>query len=196
MSEDYLINLLPSEYQPKPEFKGFIVFFIILVAAVLLFCFQDYTRLQRKQETWEFSKKDLSTTVQRRFAEAQASLHVQARSRMLFSYAVSIWVALHQNPPWVDVYNEIEESIPEGMWIESLKLVSGSETRWPSFMMVGMVAGKEPGTLLDFYEKMLDKGSKFEKVKISGYQYIKRKGQDAITFNMTFGLKKTSFLGF
>jgi len=62
--------------------------------------------------------------------------------------------------------------------------------------MVGMVAGKEPETLLDFYEKMLDKDSKFDKVKISGYTYIKRKGQDAITFNMTFSIKKTSFLGF
>jgi hypothetical protein len=196
MSEDYLINLLPSEYLPKPEFKGFIVFFIVLISAVALFCFQDYTRLQRNLETWQFETKDLQTTVQRRFADAQTSMDIQARSRMLLSYAVSIWVTLHQNPPWIDVYNEIEENIPEGMWIENLKLVGGSEKKWPSFNMVGMVAGKEPETLLDFYEKMLDKDSKFDKVKISGYTYIKRKGQDAITFNMTFSIKKTSFLGF
>jgi hypothetical protein len=195
MNDDYLINLLPSEYLPKPEFKGFPVFFIILIAAVALYCFQDYTRLQRKFEDWQGQKQTLDALIQKNNKDAVSSLDVQARSRMLYAYGISVWSWLHQNPPWINVYNEIEESIPEGMWIQSLKLVGGSEKKWPSISMVGMVAGNEPETVLDFYSKMLEPNSKFEKVKISGYTFIKVKGKDAITFNMTFHLKKIAFLG-
>jgi len=195
MNDDYLINLLPSEYLPKPEFKGFPVFFIILIAAVALYCFQDYTRLQRTLEDVQGQKQSLDALIQKNNKDAVAFLDIQARSRMMYAYGISVWSTLHQNPPWIDVYNSIEESIPPDMWIESLKLIGGSERKWPSFSMVGMVAGNKPETVLDFYNKMMDPTSKFERVKISGYTFIKIKGQDAITFNMTFSLRKIAFLG-
>jgi hypothetical protein len=195
MNDDYLINLLPSEYLPKPEFKGFPVFILALLLFTGLFVFQDYTRIMNKLNYLETEKITQTTLIKNRTPGAMKSLGLQARSRMLFSYGISIWAVMHQTPPWVDVYNEIEVMIPDGMWIESLKLTGGGESKWPNFTLVGLVAGNEPGIVLDFYEKMLDPESKFEKVKISGYTFTRFNGQDAVTFNMRFSLNKNKFMG-
>ena len=196
MNDDYLINLLPSEYLPKPEFKGFPLFVIAVLVLVGVFVFLDNTRITGRINTLEELKINQTALVSRRTPLALEALDVQARSRVLFSYGVSIWVMLHQTPPWIDVYNEIEESIPKGMWIESLTLVGGGEKKWPSFTMVGIVAGNRPETVLDFYALMLDPDSKFEKVKISGYTFIKHDRRDAVMFNMRFSIKKSGFEGF
>jgi len=195
MNDDYLINLLPSEYLPKPEFKAFPVFFLLLIVLVGGYCYLNYINLKGQLDEQKAQRTTFGALVQQKSRDAAISLDVQARARMLYAYGISIWGTLHQNPPWIDVYNEIEESIPEGMWISSLKLVGGSEKKWPSFSMVGMVAGNKPQTVLDFYAKMLDPTSSFDKVKISGYTFIKVKGKDAVTFNMTFHLKRRAFMG-
>lgn len=195
MNDDYLINLLPSEYLPKPEFKGFPLFILFLLVIVGVFIYADYTRITNKLNYLESEKKTQATLIKNRTPDAMKSLGLQARSRILFSYGISIWAVMHQNPPWVDVYNEIEVMIPEGMWIESLKLTGGGESKWPSFTLVGLVAGPQPDIVLSFYEKMLDPESKFEKVKISGYTFTRFNGKDAVTFNMRFSLNKNKFMG-
>lgn len=195
MNDDYLINLLPSEYLPKPEFKGFPIFILVLLFIVGFFIYVDYMSITNKLSSLESEKATQATLIKNKTPDAMKSLSLQARSRMLFSYGISIWAVMHQNPPWVDVYNEIEVMIPDGMWIESLKLVGGGESKWPSFTMVGLVAGEQPDIVLDFYEKMLDPESKFEKVKISGYTFTRFNKQEAVTFNMRFSLNKNKFMG-
>ncbi len=195
MNDDYLINLLPSEYLPKPEFKGFLIFLFAVLAIVALFIVWDYTRVTNRVEILEGSRDIKDALVKKRTPLAMEALDVQARSRVLVSYGASIWAMMHQIPPWIEVYNEIEESIPKGMWIESLILVGGGEKKWPSFTMVGLVAGNQPNTVMDFYELMLDPDCKFDKVKISGYTFIKYDDQDAVQFNMKFSIKKTGFSG-
>lgn len=196
MNDDYLINLLPSEYLPKPEFKGFPIFLIGVLALVAMFLAADYTRVNNKLNFLEEEKEIQQALVKKRTPLAMEALDVQARSRMLFSYGVSIWSMMHQIPPWVEVYNEIEESIPKDMWIESLTLVGGGEKKWPGFTLVGLVAGNQPNSVMDFYELMLDPDCKFEKVKISGYTFVKYDKMDAVRFNMRFSIKKTGFSGF
>ena len=196
MSDDFLINLLPSEYMPKPEFKGFPVFVILLLFLTAAVIWTNHTQQSTKIENSEAELQRMRDLVNRRTPMAMEAFHVQSRSRMMYSYAATIWVLLHQNPPWNDVYNEIEESLPEGMWIDTLNMVGSGERRWPSYIMVGMVAGNRPETVLLFYEHMLEPESMFEKVSISGYQFVKYKGHDAVSFNMRFSLKKSAFMGF
>ncbi|MBU1024293.1 hypothetical protein KKB99_08440 [bacterium] len=196
MNDDYLINLLPSEYVPKPEFRGFPLFILIVLAFVAVFIFADNVRVTNRIQNLESVKQTNEDTIKRRTPLALEALDVQARSRMLFSYGTSIWVMLHQSPPWVDVYNEIEEMVPDGMWIDSLTLAGSGEKKWPSINMVGLVAGDEWSTVIDFYSLMLDPDSKFDKVKISGYTFTKHNQRDVVMFNMRFSIKKTAFLGF
>jgi hypothetical protein len=196
MSDDYLINLLPSEYQPKPEFKGFPFFVLVLVILTVAFVYFDWRRENRMLKVEKRKLTKVTQEVSDARPLAMQALHVQARSRMLFSYGVTVWSMIHQNPPWVDVYNEIEESLPEGMWIDTLQMVGGGERKWPSYSMTGMVGGKETETVIKFYEHMLAPESKFEKVSISGYQFAKLKDREVTTFNLKFALKKTAFMGF
>lgn len=196
MNDDYLINLLPSEYLPKPEFKLFPVYVLVLLVITGMIIFTNWMALNNELENVKSARVDEKSHVDRRTPMALEALDVQARSRMLFSYAVTIWAMLHQNPPWVDVYNEIEESLPDGMWIDTLQMVGGGERRWPSYVLSGLVAGNEYGTVLMYYEQMLAPESKFDRVSLSGYNFTQYKGHDVVSFEMRFSLKQTAFMGF
>ena len=129
MDKDRLINLLPEEYLPEPEFKGFAIFAAVLIILTLLGVFMQFQRDSRNLRQLKMTHAQLEQDIQDRMVGVADFQEIQANARFIRSYLAVIPQMVLQSPDYWELYNEIERLLPEDTWITRLSWRPGPK-KW------------------------------------------------------------------
>lgn len=174
MNKDRLINLLPDEYLPEPEFKAFPIFAAALIILTILFVYMSYQRDLKNVTNAEANKKQAETRVGQKALEAMPFLEIQRNARFIGSYFGVIPNMVLQAPDYWEIYNEIERLLPERTWVQSLSFRGGTRV-WPNVSINFLSKGYSFEGPLTTYDKFMgtpDEPTRFRGLQMNGYQRI------------------------
>lgn len=179
MDKDKLINLLPEEYLPEPEFKLFPIFAAVLIILTILFVYVSYQKDARMVAKAEAEYKQIEARVGLKAGEAMPFLEIQRNARFISSYFGVIPNMVLQAPDYWEIYNELEKLLPERTWIASMVFRGGAVT-WPNLNINFLSKGysfEGPLTTYDNFLGKPDVPTRFRGLQMDGYQRV-MVGQD------------------
>ncbi len=191
MDKDRLINLLPEEYLPEPEFKAFPIFaalVLILTVVFIVLQFIGDDRMVRR------AKREFNTIEQRNMgylADANQFLEVQANARFLRSYIAVIPNMVLQAPDYWEIYNELEESLPEDTWVENFTF-RGGRGKWPDVSASFLSRGYGFSGPLLTYDRLLgslEHPSRFRNLRMNGYHRVFQNNAAAAKYDIYMEVK-------
>lgn len=191
MDKDRLINLLPEEYLPEPEFKAFPIFAAVLIILTVLFLYLSFTREDRMVKNLRNEVQQLTAQNEAAIAEVDEFLEVQANARFLRSYLRVIPTVVLQSPDYWAIYNEIEELLPEDTWVTSVDF-RGGRGRWPDIVVSFLSRGYGFYGPLATYDAMKgtpENPTRFRNLRMGGYQRTMVGGAPAAEFQIHMEVK-------
>lgn len=190
--EDLFIDFLPEEYRPKPEWRSFPLVAATILLVIGLGVFLNYTNLEGK-------KRDLADQVDVKTKEFELNktravefLPIQGKARAINVYLRTILQLRLANPPWWQVYNRVEEVLPEGVWVQNLRFTPSKKT-WPGVSITVVAAGVSYSPLYNLHVNLLS-APEFSNIRTTGYSKSQIQGQWVLTSNFTFALDKRFFI--
>ncbi|MCX6646494.1 MAG: hypothetical protein NTY09_09075 [bacterium] len=174
MDKDKLINLLPEEYLPEPEFKIFPIFAAVLIILTILFVYMSYQRDQRMVTKAERDYKEIEARVGQKLTDAMPFLEIQRNARFISSYFGVIPNMVLQAPDYWEIYNELERLLPERTWIANMAFRAGAIT-WPNLTINFLSKGysfEGPLTTYDNFLGKPDVPTRFRGLQMDGYQRV------------------------
>lgn len=184
MDKDRLINLLPEEYLPEPEFKAFPIFAAALIILTILFVYVSY---QKDQLMIQKVNSDYNTIEQRitgKFGKALPFVDIQANARFISSYFFIIPNMVLRSPDYWEIYNEIERLLPENTWVQGL-VFRGGVRGFPSLHINFLSKGRSFEGPLATYDAFLGKPGEFNRfrgLQMGGYQRTRVAGGAGSSF--------------
>lgn len=188
--EDLFINFLPDEYQPKPEWRSFPLVALTVLILVGLGVYLNWRTLDSERELLASDIKNKTEQLNIKQKQAMEFIPVQAKARVVYLYLGQLMVLRSANPPWYDVYNRVEEILPEGVWIQNLRFVRPRKG-WPGVSMTVVAAGGSYSPLYNLHVNLLRNKEYFSNVRTTGFTISKLQDQDVMTSTFTFQLVKT-----
>jgi hypothetical protein len=191
LDKDRLINLLPEEYLPEPEFKAFPIFAAGLVIITLLLIFIQYKTDDATARGLNDKVKALTTDNAARVERVKEFTEVQANARFISSYVAVIPNMVLQAPDYWEIYNEIERLLPEDTWVKGITFRGGGKN-WPEIALDCVSRGYSYNGPLLTYDQM--KGSpesptRFNNIRMAGYRRIMLAGSPGVTFQILMGIQ-------
>lgn len=194
MDKDRLINLIPEEYLPEPEFKAFPIFAAVLIIATLLLVWVNYQRDDAYVLKLKNQRDALVALNDKKVEEAKEFTLVQANARFLASYIAIIPDMVLAAPDYWEIYNEIERLLPEDTWVKSIVFKRG-RGKWPDIVIECMSRGYSySGPLLtyDRFKGTPEKPTRFTNIKMGGYQRKMIEGGPGVAFQISMGVRYPS----
>ncbi|HEX9745392.1 MAG TPA: hypothetical protein VGB30_08185 [bacterium] len=195
MNNDKLINLLPEEYLPEPEFKAFPILAAVLILATVGFVFLTYTSDANRVKKLKNDKASIIAQNEQRYIDAQAFREIQANSRFISSYVAVIPNMVLQSPDYWEIYNEVEEHMPEDTWITQMRFLN-VPGRWPDVVLDCISRGYSFNNALDTLDALtgnVEKRTRFKNVVfVNGYQRDAIEGGPVVKFQIRMSVKYPS----
>ena len=191
MDNDRLINLLPEEYRPEPEFKAFPIFAAALIIGTILLVFLQYQADNRAVLSLKSRLTQLQAENEQRLKEVDEFIQVQKNARFISSYVAVIPKMVLQAPDYWEIYNEIERLLPEDTWVRSIVFKKGRGP-WPDIFMDCYSKGySSSGPLLtyDRFRGTPDNPTRFRNVRMGGYQRVNLEGTPGWNFQIQMEIK-------
>lgn len=187
MDKDRLINLLPEEYLPEPEFKGFAIFAAVLVIVTLLGIFMQYQRDDGKLKGFQAEHAQLVQEKMDRMEGVAEFQEIQANARFIRSYLAVIPQMVLQAPDYWELYSEIERLLPEDTWITRLAWHPGRK-KWHDITIECLSKGYSFSGPLNTYDAM-EGSTRFENVRMASYQLTSIGGNPAASYTIHMEVK-------
>jgi hypothetical protein len=171
LDKDRLINLLPAEYLPEPEFKAFPIFAAALIILTILFVWLSYQRDDRELRQLRAGNRALQTANAQKLVEAQEFIDVQANARFITSYLAIVPSMIVEAPDYWEIYNEIERLLPEDTWVTSVTFRPGRRA-WPDVVVGFLSKGYGfygPLATYDSFKGTAEKPTRFRNIRMAGY---------------------------
>ena len=192
MDKDRLINLLPEEYLPEPEFKAFPIFAAILIILTVVFVGYRYMTDDAWVRGLKADRDQLTQTNTQKIEEAKQFTDVQANSRFIASYVAIIPDMVLQAPDYWEIYNEIERLLPEDTWVRALTFRGGSRSAWPDIVLDCVSRGYSYNAPLVTYDRVKgtpENPTRFENIRMNGYQRTMVSGSPGVVFQVQMGVR-------
>ena len=186
MDKDRLINLLPEEYLPEPDFKAFPIFATALIILTVLLIWFQFGTDQRVVRRIKRATQNLSDSNQSHIIDADAFLRVQANARFIRSYMAVVPNIVLQAPDYWGIYNELEELLPEDTWIAGISFRS-KPNQWPDLSVNYLSRGYSFRGPLATYDKLLgtpETPTRLKNLRMGGYRRTSIGGAPAATFQI------------
>jgi hypothetical protein len=189
---DILLNLLPREYLPEPEFKAFPIFAIIFIAGL---CALLYIR-------WDQDNKALANEIamnqkvtednSEKIVQVIPVPTIQANSRYILSYLYTLPGLINLGPDWLNVYIALEDNLPTGLWIENMAFAGGNDKGvWPGIKINGISSAPQAVEKVLNLAEDLENSSQFINVNLRGWQWINLPdGGPAVMFSIDMGIER------
>ena len=174
MNKDKLINLLPEEYLPEPEFKAFPIFAAVLIILTILFVYMSYQKDKMMVSRAEAEYKQIEARVMSKLGEGVPFVEIQRNARFISSYFGVIPNMVLQAPDYWEIYNEVERLLPERTWVQGLVFrggVVGSPNVSINFLSKGY-SFEGPLTTYDNFAGKPGERTRFLAIQMNGYQRI------------------------
>lgn len=187
MDNDRLINLLPAEYLPEPEFKAFPIFAAILIILTLVSIYLDFNRDNRKVGRLKQQVAEIEKTNQDSIVEAQEFIDAQANARFIRSYIGVIPRLVLQAPDYWEIYNEIERNLPDDTWVNALRFRPGVKQGWPAITVTFFSRGYAFTGPLQTYDGLMNTSehpTRFTNLKMEGYRRMNVGGGPVAAFEI------------
>lgn len=187
MDNDRLINLLPDEYLPEPEFKAFPIFAAALIILTILFVYTSYQRdrLMIQEVTTEYNA--IEQRITGKAGQAMPFVDIQANARFISSYFGIIPSMVLRSPDYWEIYSEVERLLPESTWVQSLQFRGGAGG-WPSLQINFLSKGYSFEGPLATYDAFLGKPgeppTRFRALQMAGYQRARVAGGAGASFTI------------
>jgi|GEM_PF-4476046 len=190
--EDLFIDFLPEEYRPKPEWRSFPLVAATILLVIGLGVYLNFANLEGKKNdlTDQLAKKTEEFELNKK--RAVEFLPIQGKARTMKSYLTTVLQLRLANPPWWQVYNRVEEVLPEGVWVQNLRFTPSKKT-WPGVSITVVAAGVSYSPLYNLHVALLS-APEFSNVRTTGYAKSQIQGQWVLTSNFTFSLDKRFFI--
>ena len=195
MNSDRLINLLPDEYLPEPEFRAFPFFAAGLIILTVVWLYIQFITLDGSAKNLIRERDDLTRTNEKRFEQVAGFVDVQAGARYISSYAAVIPNMVLAAPDYWEIYNEIERLLPEDTWVTEIKFVA-VKGRWPDVQMDCVTRGYSflgPLNTIDALMGDSENQTRFVDVKTTGYKRENVNGVPGVMFEITMAVKYPMF---
>lgn len=189
---DLFINLLPREYLPEPEFKLFFVVAIILIGGLGYYLFTEWQGIDADYQAKVAENEKILASNDVNIGRIIPVPVIQANSRYILSYLKELPGIIELGPDWLNVYIELENEIPGGVWIESMSFVGGNDQGiWPGIIIRGV--STEPMAV----EKVLNLAEDLENSKqfigltLRGWEWVNLpEGNRGVSFQMDMGIER------
>ena len=191
MDSDRLINLLPEEYLPEPEFKAFPIFAAALIIATLLFVWLRYQNDMGRVMNLKNQLRTAREANEARLVQVQEFIDIQANARFIRSYAAVIPRMVLQAPDYWEIYNEIERLLPEEVWVQGITFRKG-RSKWPDVVVDCLSRGYSfNGPLLtyDHLKGSTENPTRFKNLRMAGYRRVTAGGGPAAAFTIHMEVK-------
>lgn len=189
---DLYINLLPREYLPEPEFKFFWFVAIFFIGVLGYYLFTQWTDLNTVLADKETLNAEIVKKNDAHIREIYPVPVIQANSRMILSYLYNLPGIIELGPDWLNVYIELENQIPAGMWVERMSFVGGNDQGiWPGIVIVGVsTAPQAIEKVLDFGQD-LENSKQFTGTTLRYWKWIDLpEGNKGVTFQIDMGIER------
>jgi hypothetical protein len=188
---DRLINLLPEEYLPEPEFKAFPIFAAVLVILTILYIYFQYKNDDRLVRQAREELAQVTARVEEQKVEALDFMSVQANARFIRSYLAIIPRVVMEAPDYWEIYNDIERNLPEDTWVTSVAF-RGGRGPFPGLTVNFLSRGYSFNGPLLTYDSL--KGSRehptrFKNLRMGGYQRTMLGGIPAAQFTIIMDVR-------
>lgn len=184
MNNDRLINLLPEEYLPEPEFKAFPIFAAVLIILSLLWVYMAYQKDVNKLAALDAQLAQIKSVIAQQQPRAIQFKKLQANARFVSSYMAVVPTMVLQAPDYWEIYNAIEEILPEDTWVQSVRFVN-SGGRMPDLVLNCVSRGTGftgPLDTVDAFVGTEEEPTRFRKIYIGGYQRADVGGGPGVQF--------------
>jgi hypothetical protein len=185
------INLLPREYLPEPEFKLFWVFAIVLVGVLGWLLYRDYSVLAADLASKQAQNAELIKKNNENIPQVVPVPVIQANSRYILSYLYTLPGLIKLGPDWLNVYLEVENVIPTGLWIDSMNFVGGNDKgAWPGISITGISTEPQAVDKVLNFAEALEKSPQFIGVTLRGWQWVDLPDNNSgVTFQLGMGIE-------
>lgn len=192
MDRDRLINLLPEEYLPEPEFKAFPVFAAALIILTLVFIWLRFQKDDAYVRALKAETDALVALNKQKIDQAEEFTQVQANARYIASYLAVIPNMVLEAPDYWQIYNEIERLLPEDTWVRAITFRGGGGGKWPDVVLDCVSLGYSyNGPLLayDRFKGTAENPTRFYNIRMGGYQRIMLAGSPGVSFQIQMGVR-------
>ena len=189
---DKYINLLPREYLPEPEFKLFWVLAIVAIGFLGWYLYGQWNVLSVELTDKEAKNAKIIEKNDSNIPKIVPIPVIQANSRMILSYLYNLPGIIELGPDWLNVYIELENQIPLGMWVERMSFVGGNDRGvWPGITIVGVsTAPQAIEKVLDFGQD-LENSNQFIGATLRYWKWIDLpEGNSGVTFQIDMGIER------
>jgi hypothetical protein len=191
LDKDRLINLLPEEYLPEPEFKAFPFFAAGAIILTVLFIFLAYQKDSNYVNELMTTRDSLTQSNQGKVVDANQFTDIQANARFIASYLAVIPNMVLQAPDYWEIYNTIEELLPEDTWVRSITFRSRPKT-WPDLILDCVSRGYSyngPLVTYDRFKGTSDNPTRFANIRMGGYQRAMVDGSPGVSFQIQMEIR-------
>jgi hypothetical protein len=196
-TRDRLINLLPEEYLPEPEFKAFPIFAAALVILTVLFIWFQYQADIRGVTHLRRQLAEIRTENDQYMIDAQAFVDVQANARFISSYLGIIPRVVQMAPDYWEIYNEIERHLPDDTWVTSVAFRPGRGSM-PRLVINFLSKGYSfngPLQTYDSFKGTNQNPTRFKALRMGGYSRTFIQGIPLATFQIQMDVRQPNDLG-
>ena len=189
---DILLNLLPREYLPEPEFKPFPIVAAILVGLLGFILYTRWAQDNKALANETTLGQQVTTDNNKKIAQVIAVPIIQANSRYILSYLYMLPGLINLGPDWLNVYLELENNLPAGLWIVDMAFAGGNDKGvWPGIKMTGVSSSPQAVEKVLNLADDLEKSNQFGNVNLRGWQWINLPdGGLGVTFSMDMGMER------
>ncbi len=189
--KDRLINLLPEEYLPEPEFKAFPIFAAALIILSILFVWFQYKNDETVVKQVKTDLQTVQARVDSQKEEAQEFLSIQANARFIRSYLAIIPTVVMESPDYWEIYNDIEKNLPEDTWVTRIAF-TGSRGPFPGLTVDFLSRGYSfngPLQTFDSLKGTAESPTRFKNLRMGGYSRTNLGGTTAATFTILMDVR-------
>lgn len=194
MDKDRLINLLPEEYLPEPEFKAFPFFAAGAIILTLLSVFLTYQKDDGNARALTAQRDGLIKSNADKVVEANQFTDIQANSRFIASYLAVIPNMVLQAPDYWEIYNMIEELLPEDTWVRTVTFRNRAMA-WPDLVLDCVSRGYSyngPLVTYDRFKGTDENPTRFANIRMGGYQRAVVDGSPGVSFQIQMQIRYPS----
>lgn len=196
-TRDRLINLLPEEYLPEPEFKAFPFFATALLLLTVLFIWFQFQADLKAVNQVKQQLNDIRVENENYMEDVQEFVDIQANARFIRSYLAIIPRVVLEAPDYWEIYNEIETQLPENTWVTGIAFRPGRGA-FPRLVINFLSRGYSfagPLATYDNFKGTNENPTRFKALRMGGYTRTFIQGIPAATFQIQMEVRLPNDLG-
>ena len=189
---DLFINLLPREYLPEPEFKLFFVFAILFIGGLGWILFSQWQAMDVEYQAKVTENDKLQVENDSNIIKIVPIPVIQANSRYILSYLHTLPGIIELGPDWLNVYIQLENEIPGGVWMESMSFVGGNDQGvWPGIIIRGVSTEPQAVEKVLNLAEDLENSNQFIGLTLRGWEWVNLDGGGrGVSFQMDMGIER------